>query len=229
MDKIKTVSVIQSNYIPWLGYFAMAAASDVFVVYEDVQYTKNDWRNRNQIECNNAKIWLTVPVHHEKLGQNFLDIKLASTGWAGKHLRTLRQAFSKNPGWHALGHQVEELYTLAGSFRYLFEVNRLFLAWAFTALQIESTIVFLDKFPEKGDPTERLISILQSQGATRYISGPSALSYIDDEQFKKANIMLEYVNYDSLIPGALSIPAGFTTSSVMQHLLTEGVASVKSN
>lgn len=219
LTKYQTVSVIQSNYIPWLGYFAIAAASDVFVVYEDVQYTKNDWRNRNQIEIQGTRIWLTVPVHHEYLGQNFIDVKVAHNKWPRKHFQTLRNAFLRKTGWRCFNEEIEHLYLRAESCQYLFQVNRLFLDWAFKTLRINAQVVYLDSYPHGDGPTDRLVSILRTQGATRYISGPSAESYIDDRQFVDADIRLEYADYDRLIPQVFDVRNGYTTVSLMQYLL----------
>jgi len=217
--KNQTVSVIQSNYIPWLGYFAIAAASDVFVVYEDVQYTKNDWRNRNQIETQGTRIWLTVPVHHEYLGQNFMEVKVAHNNWPRKHFQTLRNAFLRKAGWRYFNEEIEQLYQRAESCQYLFQVNRLFLDWAFHALRIKARIVYLDSYPHGDDPTGRLVSVLRKQNATRYLSGPSAADYIDERQFSAASIILEYVDYDRLIPQYFDVSRGLSKSSIMQYLL----------
>lgn len=214
-----TVAVIQSNYIPWLGYFAMAGAADVFVVYEDVQYTKNDWRNRNRLDVRGVRQWLTVPVRHEYLGQNFMEVEVANNSWTKKHYETLRQAFSRSPGWALYGTEIESLYKAAFEMRYLYEINRLFLKWAFKTLNIRSRVVWLSSHPQYDDPTERLVSVLTSNGATRYLSGPSAADYIDKQQFDTAGIALEYVNYEKLIPAVFGLTGGYTQSSVVQHLL----------
>lgn len=219
LTKNQTVSVIQSNYIPWLGYFAIAAASDVFVVYEDVQYTKNDWRNRNQIENGGTRIWLTIPVHHEFLGQNFMDVKVAHNKWARKHFQTLRNAFLRKTGWRRFSEEIESLYLRAESCQYLFQVNRIFLDWAFKTLRINARIVYLDSYPRGEGPTDRLVSILRTQSATRYISGPSAADYIDERQLVAAGIVLEYADYGQLIPKFFDVRRGLTGSSVMQYVL----------
>lgn len=219
LTKNQTISVIQSNYIPWLGYFAIAAASDVFVVYEDVQYTKNDWRNRNQIENEGSRIWLTVPVHHEYLGQNFMDVKVAHDKWPRKHFQTLRNVFLRKAGWRRFNEEIEHLYQLAESCQYLFQVNRIFLDWAFKTLRINARVVYLDSYPRGEGPTDRLVSILRTQSATRYISGPSAADYIDERQFAAAGIVLDYADYDQLIPQFFDVHRGLARSSVMQYLL----------
>lgn len=191
----------------------------MFVVYEDVQYTKNDWRNRNQIENQGTRIWLTVPVHHEYLGQNFMAVKVAHNQWARKHFQTLRNVFFRKTGWRRLNEEVEHLYLRAESCQYLFQVNRIFLDWAFKTLRIKARIVYLDSYPRGEGPTDRLVSILSTQGATKYMSGPSAADYLDERQFAAAGIVLDYVDYNQLIPQFFDAGRGLTRASAMQYLL----------
>ena len=65
-DKLtrKKVAILQSNYIPWKGYFDIINLVDEFIIYDDCQYTKNDWRNRNRIKTCNGLQWLTIPVRY---------------------------------------------------------------------------------------------------------------------------------------------------------------------
>lgn len=148
-----------------------------------------------------------------------MDVKVANDQWPRKHFQTLRNAFLRKPGWRCFNEEVEHLYLCAESCQYLYQVNRLFLDWAFKKLQVRARVVYLDSFPRGENPTDRLVSILQAQGATRYISGPSAKNYIDDGKFINANIQLEYADYDRLIPEVFDVRNGYTKASMMQYLL----------
>lgn len=212
-------AVIQSNYIPWLGYFSIAAAADIFVVYEDVQYTKNDWRNRNQIMTGDKHIWMTIPTIHEHLGQNFMETRVAGHWWAKKHFQTLANVFSKSNGWASLETELHELYKKAEKFNYLHEINRIFLDWAYQKLDINSKIIYLDNFPKKENPTIRLVEILQSIGASHYLSGPSASSYLKSQIFDEANISIEFVDYQKLIPAVFNVESPIPTTSFLQYIL----------
>ena len=86
---MKSVMISQSNYIPWKGYFDMIASVDVFVVYDEVQYTKNDWRNRNLIKTKNELQWLTIPVKQESLSQTICETEVFNTNWKKKHIGLL--------------------------------------------------------------------------------------------------------------------------------------------
>ena len=58
----KKVAILQSNYIPWKGYFDIINMVDEFILFDDMQYTKRDWRNRNIIKTAAGLKWLTIPV-----------------------------------------------------------------------------------------------------------------------------------------------------------------------
>ena len=80
------VAIVQSNYIPWKGYFDLIAAVDEFVIYDDVQYTRRDWRNRNKIKTPHGLLWLTVPVQVKgKYLQRIRDAEIADPNWAKEH------------------------------------------------------------------------------------------------------------------------------------------------
>lgn len=66
---LSIIAILQSNYNPWKGYFDLIALADIFVIYDEVQYTKNDWRNRNHIITLQVVQWITIPVKHDSLNQ----------------------------------------------------------------------------------------------------------------------------------------------------------------
>lgn len=193
---------------------------DVFVVYECVQYTKNDWRNRNQIQTRDGQlVWLTVPVRHQSVAQHFMDTQVTRHDWALKHYHTLRHSLSREIGWGRWHADIQALYEQASAMDYLHEINRLFLNWMIKVLGIRTKVVYLNSYPEFADPTTRLVSILKDQDATHYLSGPAAMDYLDNRQFEAARIDLEYVNYDRLIPRFLTGPAPVKKTSTLQLIL----------
>lgn len=217
---MKKVAVIQSNYVPWIGYFAMVASVDLFVVYHCVQYTKNDWRNRNQIESvDGRRTWLSIPIRQNSSVQSFMESCVANQKWAWLHFNTLRHHFSRAKRWDELSAELELLYSKAEKLIYLHEINRLFFEWALKTLGIDTKIVYLDTFPEFDDPTERLISILQHFGANEYLSGPSASNYLRPECFGNAQISLEFARYDQLIDDLVIGRSPVKTTSILQLIL----------
>ena len=215
----KTVAVIQSNYIPWIGYFAIMASVDVFVVYECVQYTKNDWRNRNQIQEKDGKLkWLSIPIRKFSVNQHFMETKVASHIWAQSHFNTLRQNFSSSTGWLLWGKAVKSLYEKGEQCEYLFQINRIFLDWTIQTLGISAKIVYLDEYPLFKDPNERLISILECFGTTKYLSGPAAENYINSALFREAHIDLVYIDYNNLIKRVLTTPSSVKSTTILQTI-----------
>ena len=194
---MKTLVILQSNYLPWKGYFDLMAAASEFVVFDEVQFTRRDWRNRNRIVLGGKLHWLTVPVQLK--GQYLApidEIEVAGTDWAEKHWTTIRHAYGKAPYFAKVGRVLEETYAGAAGLRRLSDINALFLERLAGLMGIPARLVPSSSVPRTTpDPTERLIEICQARGATRYLSGPAARNYIKKNFFDDAGISLSYANY----------------------------------
>jgi len=93
---MKKVAILQSNYIPWKGYFDMIGLVDEFILYDDMQYTRRDWRNRNKIKTPNGLAWLTIPVEVKgKYFQKINETIISEPQWAKDHWATIKQFYSK--------------------------------------------------------------------------------------------------------------------------------------
>ncbi|MCL4128015.1 UNVERIFIED_CONTAM: hypothetical protein GTU68_025431 [Idotea baltica] len=168
--------------------------ADVFVIYDHVQYTKNDWRNRNQIRSTNGPIWLTIPVKHERVSQSIRDTKIAWSGWSKKHFKSLISNYARADCFKDYLPVLEELYSSC-DFEYLSEVNILFLTRISEALGIETQFRFSSEFDILADRNENLVNICRTLNCTEYLTGPSALSYLDLELFSSNGIRVEVQNY----------------------------------
>ena len=105
------IEIVQSNYIPSKGYVDLSAGVDVFVLYDDVQYTKRDWRNRNRIKTAHGTKWLTVPVQVTgKYLQPIREVEISDPGWADTHWRTLVHHYRKAASFASVAPAVEALY-----------------------------------------------------------------------------------------------------------------------
>lgn len=193
--------ILQPSYVPWRGFFDLAHRADVFVFYDDVQYDKHGWRNRNRIKTPNGTQWLTIPVSSKGNvtdGLRIADARIAwTTDWARKHAMTLRQCYGKAPCFAAYAPIVEAFY--AGRPERLADFTiETTLALA-KALGIAHTR-FVRSSELGVDPglgrTERLVRILEQVSATRYLSGPSAKAYLEEARLAEAGIGLEYIVYD---------------------------------
>lgn len=189
------VGIIQSSYIPWRGYFDFINSVDLFVFYDDVQYTPQNWRNRNLIKTPNGLQWLTVPVHHDKLSQKINETRISSNqGWKQKHLRSISQNYSKSSYFSAYINEFSAI--LNSDYETLSDLNKKLIQWLMTCLSIRTPIIDSTSFNLNGKSTQRIIKLLETVGADTYLSGPSASSYLDLNLFREAGISLEYKTYD---------------------------------
>jgi WbqC-like protein family len=199
-DKIlprKRVAILQSNYIPWKGYFDLIASADEFVVFDDVQYTRRDWRNRNKLILGGSIHWLTIPVQSKHAFDAPIHaITVTDGAWAGKHLTTLRHAYGKAPHARWVLPVLEELYEQAADMALLTDINQLFLRMICDLLEISTPFSLSTQVPKAAtNPTARLVEICLARSASSYLSGPSARAYIDKRQFVEAGLALAYANY----------------------------------
>ena len=193
------VVILQPSYIPWRGYFDQIRRADLFIFYDDVQYDKHGWRNRNQIKTAQGKQWLTIPVHSAGVTQGIpiKDVKIdQGKPWAKNHLKALKISYSKAPCFKKYLPLLESFYGRLDEFIADFTIETTIaltreLGNHHTRFMRSSELEGID-----GQKTDRLVQILKRVGATHYVSGPSAQDYIEAEKFAAANISLEYMQYD---------------------------------
>jgi WbqC-like protein family len=193
---MKRVAVLQSNYIPWKGYFDIIAAVDEFIVYDCVQYTKNDWRNRNQIKTPQGKTWLTVPVRQHHLAQTIEETQIADRTCFARHWRTFRHAYAKAPHLGYCTDLLEDLFLDPQPPELLGMSNVRLLRRIAEGLDIRTPIRDANAYAPSGDRNERLLDLCVKAGATTYLSGPAAAAYLDTERFASAGITVEWADYD---------------------------------
>lgn len=193
--RLVKAGIIQSNFIPWRGYFDLIDDVDLFIYYDDVQFTKNDWRNRNKIKTSQGLAWITVPVFHKHLAQMICDTEIDYTRpWITKIKKHISQCYRKTPHF--------ERYTdiffkiLERNFRTISELNVHLTAWIMQELGIGTRTMMSRDLMPRGAKTDRLIDLLTKVGATEYLSGPTAKDYLELTKFKDAGIGLAYKSYD---------------------------------
>ena len=193
---MKKIAILQSNYIPWKGYFDIINMVDEFILYDDMQYTRRDWRNRNQIKTAGGVKWLTIPVDTKgKFFQKINETKVSGSQWAADHWKTIRFSYAKAPFFKQYESLFETLYQKAAGMEYLSHINHLFLTEICAALGIDTKITWSSDYPLADGKTERLAELVKSAGGDYYLSGPAAKDYIVDEVFEKAGIELRYMDY----------------------------------
>lgn len=193
----KKILILQSNYIPWKGYFDLIRNVDEFVVYDDVQFTKNDWRNRNKIKTPQGVKWLTIPVFHS-LQSRINDVIISDRKWKLKHWQSLRGSYGRAPFFKFYQDVFENAY-LSNTSERLSEINVAFIRVIMDLLQARTKISFSTDFELPTGKTERLVEICKKLNATEYITGPAAADYLEMDLFEKESIKVTYFSYDGYL------------------------------
>jgi hypothetical protein len=197
-EKMNAV-ILQPSYIPWRGFFDQVARADVFVFYDDVQYDKRGWRNRNRIKTPTGPIWLTIPVFSKGAQVEHIpinEIKIVwDQPWNQSHWKSIQYSYTKAPFFKMYSELLAQKFESQPEYLADFTID---LTVTLAGLLGISRTKFLrsSEIPGiEGTKTDRLVAILKKIGATHYISGPSAKDYIEDEKFSDAGITLEYMQY----------------------------------
>jgi hypothetical protein len=215
------VAITQSNYIPWKGFFDSIKLVDVFVLYDDMQYTKRDWRNRNMIKSQNGTQWLSIPVEVKgKYFQKISETKISDPAWGNQHWQTLKHTYGKLPGFALYKDIFEEIYH--HDYTYLSEVNYAFIKVICSILNIKTEIRWSHEFELPEGKTERLVHITKALGGTDYFTGPAAKNYMDERLFEEENIQVHYYDYSGYPEYEQRFPPFTHGVSILDLLFTVG-------
>jgi len=189
------IVILQPSYLPWLGAFDQLRRADLFVLYDDVQYDKNGWRNRNRIKTAAGPNWLTVPVLTSgKSGQTIRDTRIdPHHKWAEKHQQALRTHYARAPHFESVFALLEPM--LSPAWRWLGELDEALFRLLAGAMRIDRRVVRSGDLRIGGGQSERLVNICRRFGATDYLSGAAARDYLDVAQFEAAGIRVEFQAY----------------------------------
>ena len=191
---MKKLAIVQSNYIPWKGYFDLIAAVDEFILFDDMQYTRRDWRNRNQIKTPHGAQWLTVPVKVKgKYYQTIAETEINDTNWTETHWRAIAQNYCRTPHFEEIAALFEPLYQ--HQYTHLSVLNRKFIETVCAYLGITTKISNSWGYTLIDGKTERLVNLCTQADSTEYISGPTAKGYIDESLFAQCGIKLTWFDY----------------------------------
>ena len=191
----KAVAIVQSSYIPWKGYFDLIRRVDEFILFDDVQFTKRDWRSRNRIKTPNGPIWLTVPVQVKgRYLQAIKDTQVSDPGWNQRHWRTIQANYARAPFYGLYKNTLEELFLSCQDTR-LSAINYRLTAGLCALMGVNTKLSWSMDYTVVSGKTERLVALCQQAGATRYLSGPLARDYIDPAFFEAAGIALSFFDY----------------------------------
>jgi WbqC-like protein family len=209
-------AILQSNYIPWKGYFDMINDVDHFVLFDDVQYTRRDWRNRNKVKSQHGLQWLTIPVDVKgKFDQKIKDTKIVGGEWANDHWQTIVHCYSKAPFFHQFKPLLSDLYKQAAELTLLSQVNHLFIKSICDLLKIETKLHWSSDFVLKDEKSERLLSICEQLGVQEYVSGQAAADYLNEQLFQLHGLSVHWYSY-----------AGYPEYEQLHHPFEHGVSII---
>jgi hypothetical protein len=218
----KAIAIVQSNYIPWRGYFDLINSVDEFVLYDDMQYTRRDWRNRNLIKSRNGPLWLTIPVEVKgRYSQQIKDTVVADQEWPRGHWRSIVHSYSKANYFSDYQAQFEELYSGMQE-KLLSQINYRFITTICRTLGIDTRISWSMDYDLAGDKTQRLVNLCKQTGATEYLSGPAAKTYLDEELFAREGIRVSYMDYSGYPEHRQLYPPFEPKVSIIDLILNEG-------
>jgi hypothetical protein len=192
---MKRIAILQSNYIPWKGYFDLIAGVDEFMFFDDMQFTRRDWRNRNLIKTPAGTRWLTIPVEVSgRYLQRIDETRISDPGWRRSHWSTIVQNYRPAPHFRHFEERIASMYDAADT-PMLSEANQQMVATLCGILDIHTPLTRSTDYGSFEGKVERLVSLCLAAGATHYMSGPAARDYIDPTQFADAGIELEWMDY----------------------------------
>ena len=191
---MKTVAILQSNYIPWKGYFDIVHDVDLFIFFDDVQYTRRDWRNRNKLKTPRGPDWLTIPTTGNR-EQLIRDVRLSDPKWQSSHWQTIKQFYGKAPFFALYQELFADVY-LGHKWSHLSALNQYLIQLiSYQVLGIDTEFVDSTIYEATLTKQERILELLRKCEATHYLSGPAAKSYIDETRFEAAGVGLTWKDY----------------------------------
>lgn len=191
----KRVAIVQSNYIPWKGYFDLIRSVDEFVLLDCVQYTRGDWRNRNRIVTPRGPRWLTIPVSSRRHFDRSIDEIEIAGPWHRDHWARLGRNYAAAPCFEETAPHLKALYDDVARETNLSRINAAFITGICKLLGITTRITSSRDYNAPGIKTDRLLSICTALGATEYLSGPAAKLYLEEGKFQAYGIAVTYADY----------------------------------
>lgn len=219
------VSIHQPNYLPYLGFFDKMRKADIFVIYDDAQFNKEDFQHRNKIRIYHGWKWLTVPVEKKSLPINEIKIKneimINKLKWSDTHFENIRENYKKTDHFSAYEKDFKEIFS--GEYDRLIELNMKIITFLIEAFNIKKKIVFSSEFGLTSKSSKRLVEMVEALGGDRYLSGPSGRDYLDISMFEEKGIEVEFQEfkhpiyrqvYEDFIPNMSAIDALFNVKEL---------------
>ncbi|MHC1750263.1 MAG: WbqC family protein [Cellulosilyticaceae bacterium] len=186
------VSIHQPHYMPWMGYFYKLLSSDIFILLDNVQYSKNDFINRNLIKTANGTCYLTVPVN-ASITTSINDVSIPNDFWREKHIRTLEMNYKKAPFFYLYAEEIFNIIRTSSPL--LLDLNTSLIKFFAKVLQCECTFVTASTLHSSEKKEALVIDLVSKVNGTVYLSGTGARAYQNPQHFLDKNIELLYCQY----------------------------------
>ena len=224
---MKRIAILQSNYIPWKGYFDLINMVDEFILYDDMQYTRRDWRNRNKIKTPQVLQWLTIPVEIKgKFFQKINETKVSEKDWSKKHWQTILRNYSKAKYFKDYKNIFEELYLTCDE-EYLSQINYKFITTINQILENKTKLRWSSEFELVDGQTEKLLGICKDCNADIYLSVNAEKYYFNEDLAKQENIKVEWMDYSGYKEYEQLNPPFEHGVSILDLIFNEGSNSTK--
>jgi len=220
------VAILQSNYIPWKGYFDIIGMVDLFIFHDDLQYTKGDWRNRNKIKTKEGAKWITIPCGTSEK-RLICDVKLTDFSWQLDHWKKMEVSYRDAPYFTLYEDYFRSMW-LGRKWENLSELNQVFIRdISKDFLKINTEFDDSRRYGLKLSKGERVIELLKKAGASTYLSGPAAKNYLNPDDFVKAGIELEWMDYSGYREYPQAHPPFTHAVSIVDMLFNLGPQTVE--
>ena len=188
--------ILQPGYLPWLGFFEQLQRADIFVIYDDVQFDRRGWRNRNRIKGPDGELWLTVPVIQKgRFGQKVSEVEIDDKHpWQRKHIESLRRCYSRAPYFKRYFPLIADIIRKPSQKLVDLDISLIYLLAEMTG-QPMSKFRRSSELGLTGGRTSRLLNICRALGADEYYTGAAARVYFDMKLFNNAGIKVEFQDY----------------------------------
>ena len=192
---MKTV-VLQSNYLPWRGYFSLIKEADMFCFYDEVQYTKNDWRNRNIIYTKNGESWITIPINKSAVKKKISEVIIGNDKWKNLHYKSIVQGYKKAPFFNQLEFLLDFVF-IDNDWDKLSNLNQSCIKRISNYFELNTMFFNSKDYQLIEGKVPRLLNLLNQLKCKTYLSGPSGKNYLQDytDTFKENNVDIEYIQY----------------------------------
>jgi len=186
--------IMQPTYIPWAGYFHLAANTDIFVFLDDVQLERQSWQTRNRILASGSEVTLSVPLLNSSLSTKINEAQIQKRyDWGSKHLRTIKNSYPDLLRQRLLTDILADAYESTDN---LAELNSSILRALFSLLDIRCETIIASDLECDGVRSEKIANICKRVGASVYISPLGSRGYLEEDGFEsKWSIPVVFQNF----------------------------------